>query len=247
MWNRVWRRRPWLTPAGVVLALAVLVPPVGTLARQYVYVQAAQFAVLATLAPALIVLGAPWKKLIGAERLERLANARSHRAPGMSSWLILAGNLALIVAWRLPVTVNALVRDPVLTVVEAASLVTIGCALWLELAESPPFLPAISRPVRALFAALPMWTIWASAYIMAFSRTAWFSVFAHATGGGLSIAVGQQVAAGILWAIPAVCCIPVVYFSLITWLRDSNYPDDELRRVPAVDSGLPRPPRGWRA
>jgi cytochrome c oxidase assembly factor CtaG len=247
MWRGFEHGRAWLAPTGVLLALIVLVPPAGVAAGHYVYVQAVQFAVLATVAPALIVLGAPWKKLITASSLNWLANARSHRSSARFSWLALLCYLALIIVWRLPVSVNALVQNPGLTVLEAFSLVACGCALWLELVESPPFLPRINRPLRAAFAAVPMWTIWAGAYIMAFSRTAWFSAYAQRPGHGLSVAVDQQVAAGVLWAIPAFCFVPVVYFALITWLRDSNYPDDELRREPAAESGLPRPPRGWRA
>jgi hypothetical protein len=62
----------------------------------------------------------------------------------------------------------------------------------------------------------------------------------------LGVAADQQLAAGLLVVIPGIFCVPVVYFALITWLRDSSYPDDELRRPPAL-SGLPKPPRGWRA
>jgi cytochrome c oxidase assembly factor CtaG len=156
--------------------------------------------------------------------------------------------IAVALAWRLPVAVNSLVRYPALTAAEAVTLIGTGCALWLELVDSPPFLPRITRPQRAAFAALPMWSLWASAYIMGFSGTDWFSALAHSAGHGLGTVADQEIAAGLLWAIPGLCFVPVVYFSVITWLRDSANPDDELRgvangqRVP----GLPRPPRGWR-
>ncbi len=245
--------RPWLAAAGAVLALAVLLPPVGTAARQYVFVQAVQFAVLAAAVPALVVIGAPWRLrgLGEVGRAGRLATARSHRPGTARAWAILIAFIAIAVLWRLPVTVNALVRYPALTVAEAASLIAAGGLLWLELAESPPFLPTIGRPLRAAFAALPMWTIWAIAYIMAFSHTVWFTAFAHRARHGLGIVVDQQVAAGLLWAITGLCFVPVVYVSLITWLRDTSDPDHELKRVPATAGGTaepvtPRPPRGWR-
>lgn len=240
------RLRPWLALTGAVAALAVLLPPVATLARHYVLAQALQFAVLATVAPALIVLGAPWR----GTWWQRLATTRSHRRSAHAAWVTLIGFIVIAVAWRLPVAVNALVKDPALTVAEAASLILAGGLLWLELAESPPFLPRIARPLRAAFAALPMWVIWASAYIMAFSHTIWFTAFAHRAGGGLSVVADQQIAAGLLWAIPGLCFVPVVYVSLITWLRDTSDLDHELGRVSAgsepVAPSMPRPPRGWR-
>lgn len=240
------RLRPWLAAVGAAGALAVLLPPVGSLARQYVFVQALQFAVLATAVPALIVLGKPWR----GTRWRRLATARSHRSSSRRAWAVFVAFIAVAVLWRLPVAVNALVRYPALTVAEAASLIVAGCALWLELVESTPFLPTITRPLRAAFAALPMWVIWANAYIMAFSHTVWFTAFSGRAGRGLSIAADQQIAAFLVWAITGLCFVPVVYVSLITWLRDTSDPDHELRRVPQAGETagppMPRPPRGWR-
>lgn len=287
-----WHWRPWLGALGGVLALVVLLPPVGAEARHYVFAQAIQFAVLATAVPALVVLGAPWRlggrsaarlgggrtvwlggrrtakvggrstARVGGESAEvtmrladRIAAARSHRRVGaVRCVVILLGFLALAIFWRLPLAVNALVTKPVLTVVEALTLLAVGVALWLELVESPPLLPRLARPLRAAFAAVPMWTIWATAYIMGFSHVTWFSALGHRPPrGGLSVVADQELAAVVLWAIPGLCFIPVVYFSLITWLRDTADPDDELRDVPSARPGgrqagrrVPRPPRGWR-
>ena len=55
--------RLWLAAAGVLAVAVSLVPPVATLARQYVFVESAQFVLFAIVAPALIVLGAPWRFL----------------------------------------------------------------------------------------------------------------------------------------------------------------------------------------
>ena len=231
----------------------MLLPPGGTAARHYVFVQAVQFGALAVAAPALIVLGAPWRLAVAMTPARwrnvagRVANARSHQTRDGRVWLPLVAFIAVALAWRLPVAVDALVRYPALAAAEAVTLLAAGCALWLELVESPPLLPRISRPLRAAFAALPMWAIWASAYIMGFSDSAWFSALAHPAGHGLTTIADQEIAVSLLWAIPALCFAPVVYASLITWLRDSADPDDELRGIPDGQAGttLPRPPRGW--
>ena len=264
MRNRFQRLRPWLALAGIMGVAAVLAPPVATLARHYVLAQAAQFAVLAVVAPALIVLGAPWRagrprrsrtadpagRAPGRSLADRAATARSHRPAGAMPWLVLVGFIAVALAWRLPVAVDALVRHPILTAAEAVTLLAAGCALWLELVESPPLLPRTSRPQRAAFAALPMWAIWASAYIMGFSGTDWFSALAHAPGHGLGTIADQEIAAFLLWVIPGLCFVPVVYVALITWLRDGADSVDELRSgegdQPGAGLPVPRPPRGWR-
>lgn len=252
-WHWIQRRRPWLALAGSVLAAGVLLPPGGAAARHYVFAQAVQFGVLAAAAPALIVLGAPWRLAAGLiparcrDFAGRIAIARSHRTRDGRVLLPVVAFIAVALAWRLPAAVDALVRYPALAVAEAVTLLAAGCALWLELVESPPLLPGISRPLRAAFAALPMWAIWASAYIMGFSHDAWFSALAHPAGHGLSTIADQQIAVALLWAIPGLCFAPVIYASLIRWLRDSADPDDELRGIPDGHTGttLLRPPRGW--
>ena len=247
------RLRPWLAVVAAVLAVGVLVPPGGTEAGQYVFAQAVQFAVLAVVVPALIVLGTPWPSGLAARLVARTGSWGS--SPRVST-AILVGYIAVALAWRLPVAVNALVKYPALTAVEAITLVVVGCALWLKLVDSPPLRPGISRPLRALFAALPMWAIWASAYVMGFSRATWFTALAHR--GGLSTVADQQIAAALEFAIAGLSFVPVVYVSLITWLRDSADAGDEPLasaggadapgRAPVVPAGpvVPRPPRGWR-
>jgi len=245
--DRFTRLRPWLAVAGAVGTAAVLLPPAGTAARHYVFAQALQYAVLAVVVPALLVLGAPWRfgpaGLVG-----RLAIARSHRTRTARTWLVLIAFLVVALAWRLPAAVNALVPNPALTIGQAATLICAGCALWLELAASPPLLPRTTRPQRAAFAALPMWAIWASGYVMGFSGTTWFSALAHSPGHGLGTLADQEIAAFVLFAIPGLSFVPVIYVSLLTWLRDGSDPDDEMRQVQtdAPGSVMPRPPRGWR-
>jgi cytochrome c oxidase assembly factor CtaG len=265
--------RPWLAAAAILLALGAGVPPVATAARHYAFAQALEFCLFAVVVPALLVIGAPWRLRVGGQDrptgstlADRVAMARSHRPGQPRAWMALIGFLAVVIAWRLPVAGNALARHPALTAAEAVTLIGAGVGLWLELVESPPLLPTIGRPLRAAFAAIPMWTIWAIGYIMGFSGGAWFTALAHRSGHGLSTAADQEIASAILWAIPAVCFVPVVYFSLITWLRDSSEPASELREAAAAYGdrssapgaasqsaardasapGTPRPPRGWR-
>ena len=256
------RVRPWLALAAVVLALGTLLPPAGSYARQYAFAGSLQFVIFAVAAPALLVLGAPWRFVAlprrrgrrrGSARLRGLAGGppQFRRPVAFRPAAVLVTFIALLIAWRLPATVTALARDPGLAVAEMVTLLAAGSGVWLELVKSPPLLPRLSRPQRAAMAALAMWAIWVLAYIIGMSSGTWFAAYGHAAGHGLSAAADQQLAVAIMWAVPALCFPPVIYSMLITWLRDSEDPEEELREAGEGDSGSPglsrwpRAPRGW--
>lgn len=243
MLTRLPRYRHWLAGAAVVLAVASLVPPVEIYARRYVFAESAQFAVFATVIPALLVLGAPWR-LLGVSAWDR--------RPGFArSAVVLAVFMGVVIAWRLPVAVNALARHPGLAVAEMVTLGGAGTALWLEAVESPPLQPRVPRALRAPFAAAPMWTIWILAYMLGFSRVAWYSALAHAADRTIAVVPDQEIAVAVLLAVPGLCFVPVIYVSLMRWWKEPDDPDAELRAITRGvqreprPGGQPRPPRGW--
>jgi cytochrome c oxidase assembly factor CtaG len=245
--SRLSRGRSWLAIAAVVVILLSLFPPAGIYARRYVFAESLQFAVFATVVPALLVLGAPWR-LLPWRRFAGLFVPR--RGSGfLRGAVVLLVFMGTVIAWRLPATVNALATRPGLAAGEMLTLVAAGCALWLELVESPPLLPRLTRPLRAAFATLAMWTIWVLAYILGFAQVAWFPAYTHPAG--LSPVADQEIATGIMWAVPAICFVPVVFVTALTWLRDPEDPDEGLRAIVRAEPGQPksgpwpRPPRGW--
>jgi cytochrome c oxidase assembly factor CtaG len=241
--------------AAVVLILGMLLPA-ESYARRYAFAETLQFVTFAVAAPALLVLGAPWRF----PTLTRDQNGSpgpvrrltpSHWPTASRPAAVLLAFIAVVIAWRLPVTVNALPGNPALTLAEAVILLATGTGLWLELAKTPPLLPGLSGPLRAAMAAGAMWTIWVLAYIMGMSHGTWFTAYRH-TGHGLSTAADQQFAVAIMWAVPALSFAPFIYRTLIAWISNSEDPDKELRediRQGPFHPGLnrpPRPPRGWR-
>jgi cytochrome c oxidase assembly factor CtaG len=234
--------RPWLAAVAVVVVAVLLVPPAAGYARQYAWFQAVQFAVFAVAAPALLVVGLP-------SRLrQRMALAGWPPARRAITWL--AAFIVLVVAWRLPGTLDALATSPVLALAEMATLVTAGAGVWLELTDPATGIPHLTRPARAALAALSMWTIWIMAYITGMSRSAWPSGYVSPAVRAISAAADQQIGVAILWAVPAVCFTPLIYGLLITWLGERDDPDRELRDASSTRTapgGLPRPPRGWRS
>jgi cytochrome c oxidase assembly factor CtaG len=248
-------RRSWLALAAVAIVLVSLVPPAEIYARRYVFAESLQFLMFATVVPALLVLGAPWRALGVRARDGGGLPGRLARGPAGSSGFargaaILLVFICTVIGWRLPASVNALARWPGFAVLEMVTLVAAGSALWLELVESPPFLPRMARPLRAVCAAVAMWTLWIIGYILGFSQVAWFSAYAHTTG--LSPVVDQEITTGLMWAIPAFCFVPVVFVTAMTWLKDTEDPDTELREIVSAQNPQqprpgrwPRPPRGW--
>jgi hypothetical protein len=202
---RLARLRPGLAVVAVVLILGMLLPA-ESYARRYAFAETLQFVIFAVAAPVLLVLGGPWRipgltrdqdRLPGPARRLTLS-----RWPGVSRpAAVLLAFIAVVVAWRLPVTVNALPGHPALTVAEAVTLLAAGAGVWRELAR-PPLLSGLSRPQRAAMAAGAMWTIWVLAYVMGMSHGAWFAAYRHA-GHGLSTAADQQFAVAIMWVVPA--------------------------------------------
>src|SRR6266487_6227123 len=117
------RHRHWLALAAAILAAASLLPPAATYARQYVFAESLQFAVFAIATPALLVLGAPWRR---PGRPAWPAASRRRRPPYVraAGWFALFAGAS--VAWRLPCAIDALARHPWLGVLELASLLAAG-------------------------------------------------------------------------------------------------------------------------
>ena len=263
--------RVWLAVAGVVAVAVSLVPPVATLAHQYVVVESAQFVLFAIVAPALIVLGAPWRLLrlsragdgipaetasgaapgapagaglpAGAGPFDRLAAGRQQHRSFLRASVFLLLFFGTCLVWRLPPAVDALARHPALIVAELVTLLAAGIGLWLELVASPPLEPRLPNPQRAAIAALAMWSIWAVAYALGLANHAVFHGY-DGPGSALSAAADQQIAVALVWAVSACCFVPVVFVALLNWLSASDNPDEELQRMARDDRQLPVV-RGW--
>ena len=245
--------RLFLLGTGMVLLVACLVPPLSVWARHYEFAEALVFSVLAVAVPALLVAGAPWRRLGLAARVaptdeelmttpaadlrpfDRLALGRRRhleiiRAVGFGA---LAAGAAVL--WRIPPMVDGLSRHPWLAPLEALLLVVAGIGLWCELIESPPLAPRLSRPHRIALAAVSMWTIWVLAYLVGLSHSSWYPAYPHHAGQGLSLSADQQLTTGLLWFVSGCAFIPVVFWNLIRWLQAEDNPDGELRRLTRED------------
>ncbi|MGP0032867.1 MAG: cytochrome c oxidase assembly protein [Acidimicrobiales bacterium] len=228
------RARQALASLGALLTLAALLPPLSVLSQRHEYAHMLQFSLLALVVPMLVVLGAPWGWAPGAPaaaRAARLADRRArHRQCSRAvGFLVLDG--IVVVWWITPAAVDAAAAHGWLALVEASSLIAAGVGLWLELVESPPLVPRCGPLRRAVLAAVAMWTVWITAYIVALSHTGWYRHFHHVAGHGLSAAADLQIAAVVLWFVATVVFAPVIFANALHWLRSEEDPDEKLQRL----------------
>lgn len=241
-WWRAGNRR-CLAVAALILSVACLVPPVSSLAGRYVVAETAQFVVFAMIAPALLVLAAPWPLLGLGGRVEQLARSRLRHPSFTRSLGFLAIFAVATACWRLPAVIDAVARHHILVLIELVSLLVTGTALWLELLPSRPLRPRGRGVQAAVLAACAMWMIWIIAYILGLATHGVFLAFRYLPGGPLSAVADQELATAVLWAVAGVCFIPVVLVSALRGLNDDEDVDSELERA-ASGTTLP-PVRGW--
>ncbi len=115
--------------------------------------------------------------------------------------------------------------------VEALTLVGAGAGLWLELIGSPPFAPRLARPKRIALAAVAMWTIWVTAYLVGLAHAPVYRAYAHVPGGALSVWADQAITTGVLWLTALCAFLPVIFSNLVLWLRSDEDADEALYRL----------------
>jgi cytochrome c oxidase assembly factor CtaG len=223
----------------VVLVVVCLLPPVWGWSFRFGFVQAIQFCVLGFVAPTLLVAGAPWRERGSPDHgVGRMAawgqrvNSRRVRERAQARALGAAGTvIASTLLWRAAPLVNALVHDHWLLPVEAITLFVPTTFLMVEIIQSPPLGPGISRPYRIGVSAVVMWSAWVVAYLAGMSRDSWYTAFHHSTGHGISANADQQLSAGFVWLLTASVFVPIVFWNLVHWLQSEEDPDEEIVKL----------------
>jgi cytochrome c oxidase assembly factor CtaG len=219
------------------------VPPLSALARRYLVAESVQFSVLAMICPALIALGAPWRRLPRtAGRLAATRDGRPSFLRGMVFLIVFAG---VSLAWRIPPALDALARIPGLAAAEAMTLLVAGTGLWLGLVPPPPG-PRFCGAQRAAIAALAMWSTWVAAYALGFSGQP--LVHAYAGDSGLGVVADQEIAVALVWAVAGACFVPVIFAAVFSWLKDGDIGEEFRQAFPEAGAGpgvrgWQRPPR----
>ncbi len=121
-----------------------------------------------------------------------------------------------------------------------ACFAIVGGLFWSELVASPPFVPHVSGGRRIALAVPAMWTVWLLAYLVAFTRNAWYPAYGH-TRGTISLIADQQLAAGVLWGCATAAFLPVIFLNLMRFLSDEQDLDHELDEVVRAERRSPVP------
>jgi len=233
--------RGLLSVLSLVVMIIAIAPPMWNWSLRYEFVQAIQFCLFGFCAPALFAAGAPWRGLRPSSDPTDLDhqpawfrrwNARRIREKAQSRTIGAAGAvLVASVFWRVAPVVNALVHHSWLIPVEAVTLFIPAVFLMVELVESPPITPGISRPYRIGVSAVVMWCAWIVAYLAGMSHDSWYTAFHHVAGAGISASADQQLSAGFVWLLTASVFVPIVFWNLIHWLQSEEDPNEEIIKL----------------
>ena len=231
---------------GLFVVVLALLSPIGYWSAQYIWVRSVQDVLLATLAPAFLVLGAPWLvlrrglpfRLPGANGPGRVPRAgrehdprRAARLARLSVLTVIAFNVAWC-AWHLPALYDGALRHPAAYAAEVVTYLGLGVAFWLQLIGSRPLSPALA-PLRRV--ALLAGTVIVSALlgmVLVFGYGLAYPGYAGPGHRVLSVVYDQQAGGAVLWVLVLLAYVTAGVALLIRWLNDEE--------AQALASGLDR-------
>jgi len=230
---------------GLLLVLLALVSPMGYWSQRLIWIRNLQDVVLAVVAPALIVLGAPWLPLARGLGLGRRGHPGGESAQGGESAAAGAGGagtsgrggrtgwqpLPVLVTvafcltwwvWHLPGPFDAALRSPAIYAAEVITYLAAGILFWLQLIGSRPFSPQLAplNRVALVVAAAASGTVLGlvRAYGPGVAYPAYLGL-----GHSVSSVVGYQQAGGaILWVFPLIPFSIVAVALAVRWLEDEE-------------------------
>jgi cytochrome c oxidase assembly factor CtaG len=222
----------------VVLAVA---SPLAYWSARYIWVRSLQDLLLANVAPAFLVLGAPWLVLRRGFPLRRrprsaasvpgprpdAGQARARLAVGT----VVAFNVAWC-GWHVPVLYDGALRYPVVYAAEVVSYLGLGMAFWLVLIGSRPLSPVLPplRRVMLLAGTIVVGTL--LGMVLVFGNGVAYPGYIGPGHHVLSVVYDQQAGGGVLWVLVLPVYVTAGVALLVRWLNDEE--------AQALASGLDR-------
>lgn len=217
--------------AGLLVVLLALVSPVGYWSQRYIWVRSMQDLLLANVAPALIVLGAPWLALRRGLEQQRAArptgipsSAAALPAPGWARLPVLAviAFNVVWVGWHIPVLYDAALRHPAVYAAEIVCYLGFGVLLWLQLVGSRPLSPVLTPLRRVVLVAgtITVGTLLGMALVFGYGLA--YPAYLGAGHHAQSVLYDQQAGGGVLWVLMLPAYVTVGIALLIRWLNDEE-------------------------
>ena len=232
---------------GLFTILVALDSPLDPLADTLFTAHMAQHVLLLTVAPALIVIAAPWTQMwqplpLGLRRTVAKAvvvhpRARPLRAAAhalghpLVAWVLFDVNLLL---WHLPALFDLTLRSQAVHELEHALFFFTGLLFWAQVFDSAPFRTRLGWLWRAAYTTTGMLVGWVLAMVLAFAPTPLYPSYASLSSrpGGMSALADQQIAAGVMWVPGGLVYTIAILVFFYRWL--GHEPENRL----AVAGGL---------
>jgi cytochrome c oxidase assembly factor CtaG len=252
--RRKWERLPdWVIREsaifylGLLAVLLALVSPIAYWAQRFVWVRSVQDVLLAIVAPALIVLGAPWLVLRRGVRYPRrepeMAAVEPERALGwlrMPIAVTVAFNLAWC-CWHLPAPYDAARAHGLVFACEAITYLGCGVLFWRQLIGSRPHVPRLA-PLRRVTLLVSTAAIGAGlAMVLVFGSEVLYPGYLSWQHRAVSLVADQQVGGAVLWVLPLVPYFVAMVALLVRWLTD----EESAEMATGLDRLLNPARSGW--
>jgi putative membrane protein len=222
--------------AGLLMVLLALVSPLGYWSHRFIWVRDLQDVLLAIVAPALIVLGAPWLPLRDGFRLGRRRHHHdrdegdgeaSEKPSGRPGWQLvpILVTVAFCVTWwvwHLPGPFDAALRSPAIYAAEVISYLAVGIVLWLQLIGSRPLSPAMTPLNRIALVVAVAASGTVLGLIRAYGPGLAYPAYLGVDHRVASLVSDQQAGGGILWVIPLIPLSIVAVALAVRWLEDEE-------------------------
>jgi putative membrane protein len=216
---------------GLLAVLLASVSPIAYWAQRFVWVRSVQDVLLAIVAPALIVLGAPWLALRRGARYPRQEPETAAVEPEQAwGWLrmpiavTVAFNLAWC-GWHLPAFYDAARAHGLVFACEALTFLGCGVLFWRQLIGSRPHVPRLA-PLRRVTLLVGTAAIGAGlAMVLVFGSGVLYPGYLSRQHRAVSLVADQQVGGAVLWVLPLVPYFVAMVALLVRWLNDEESAD----------------------